>query len=112
MRILHISFAITIFGILILLIILNISQPPLTKINQLNIKQINKQIKIQGEIISIKTINPDFHILNIKDSTSTIQATINNPKKLVINQNITLIGTLNQYNGQLQIQTNKIILLY
>jgi len=106
---LKISFTITILGILILLIISNIIQPKLTTINQLTIKQLNKQVKIQGKITNIKTINPTFHILTIKDSTSTIQATTNNQKNLIKNQTIILTGTLQPYKNQLQIQTNNII---
>ena len=107
-NLLKISFTITILGILTLLIISNLIQPKLIPINQLTTKQLNKQIKIQGNITNIKTINPTFHILTIKDSSSTIQATINNQKNLTINQNILLIGTLTIYENQLQIQTNKI----
>lgn len=107
MKILHISFAITIFGILILLLLSNILQPPLTKINQLTTKQLNKQIQIQGEIIKIQT-QPTFQIITIQDSTSEINAILTISSNIKINQKIILIGTLTQYKDQLQIQTNKI----
>jgi DNA/RNA endonuclease YhcR with UshA esterase domain len=116
---LNLSFTITILGILTLLIISNTIQPKTQQINQLTIKQLDQQVKIQGQITNIRTINPSFHILTIKDSknsTSTIQATINKLPKSTINsktnffknQNITLTGTLTQYKDKLQIQTNKI----
>ena len=87
MKLLHISFTITILGILILLLILNTSQPPLTKVNQLTTKQLNKQIQIQGEIINIQN-QPTFQIITIQDSTGKINAILSPSSDIKINQRI------------------------
>jgi len=109
MKLLHISFAIAILGILTILIITNILQPKLTAIDQLSTKQLNKQVKIQGIITNIKT-HPNFQTITIQDSTKSIQAILNPPSKNIAkNQKIIITGTLQQYKNKLQIQINKIL---
>jgi len=81
----------------------------------MNIKDItpnhlNKQVKIQGQITNLRTINPTFQILTLTDKTGQIQATINSNPQLKTNQEIVILGRITQYQNELQIQINKIIL--
>jgi len=102
-----ITFAISLIGIFILLILTTI-EPKITTIDTLTNKQLNKIVKIQGQIINIRTINKNFQIISIKDSTGKIDITVNRQLNLDKNQTITAIGQVKEYKQYLQIQASKI----
>jgi len=105
---LKLSFTISLLGILFLLFISTL-EPNLTNISEITSKDLNKKTKIQGQLINIKTINPDFQILTIKDSTKEIDITLDKSIKITKNQNLTIIGKVTEYKKNLQIQAEKII---
>ena len=109
-NLLQISLIISLIGILILLSISSILQPKQTNISKINIKQLNKNIQVSGEIIEIRTFeDSDFQIITIKDSTGEIKITSDTILDLTNNQNIIIIGKITEYQGELQIQANKIL---
>ena len=108
MKLLKLSLIISLLGILILLIISNEYEPRLTKINQLTTNQLNKNIKIQAQIIkSIK--KPNSQILTLRDSTGQVLAIINSKKSLPTNKTLMITGKLQEYNQELEISINKIL---
>jgi len=86
---LKISLAISLFGVLFLLILANFSQPV-----------------IQGKIISIKT-HDDFKII-LLDNNRTITC---NSCQLKINQTIQVQGKITEYQSPPQISADKIQVL-
>jgi DNA/RNA endonuclease YhcR with UshA esterase domain len=110
-QLLKISLAITLIGIINLLIISNIQKAPLTNISEINTNQLNKNLKIQGTIFNIKSFNQtNFQIISIRDSTGKIDITSNQILDIKNNHNITVIGKVVDYKQYLQIQANKIII--
>lgn len=107
-KLMKISFAISLIGIIILLILSSI-EPSLSKIKNINKNLLNKKIQIQGQVVDVKNYN-DFQILTIKDETGKIEVTTNKNLDLE-NKNIKVIGRIKEYKGKLQIESNKIILL-
>ena len=108
------SLIIAIIGIIILLLFLNISEPKPMKISSINEKQLNKQVKIQGTLIKATTLKEDFTALAIKsfNNSEKIEAVCDcYNMKYYINKTISLIGRISEYNNQLQIQADKIILI-
>jgi aspartyl/asparaginyl-tRNA synthetase len=110
---LKISFAISIIGIFLLLILLNSQTPKLISIKEakeVNELSINKNLQTQGNIINIKNYN-NFQILILQDKTGKIQVLIDNDliTKLKINQSIVVAGRLTEYEQRLQIKADKII---
>jgi len=106
---LKISLSASLIGILILLIISTNFQPKQINIKDINNNLINKKIQVTGEIINIKNYkDSNFQILILKDRTGQISITLNKILNLKKNQNIVVIGTVNQYQGNLQIQADKI----
>ena len=108
------SLIIAIIGIIILLLFLNISEPKPMKISSINEKQLNKQVKIQGTLIKATTLKEDFTALAIKsfNNSEKIEAVCNCPNlKNYINQNLSIIGKISEYNNHLQIKVDKISLL-
>jgi len=109
---LKISFIISLAGILILLLLSDISQPELIEIKTINKDLLNQKIQIKGNTTGIKEYNT-FQILTIQDKTGEIPVLINKYNKLHIklNQEITIIGRLTEYNKRLQVQADKILTL-
>lgn len=105
------SLIISLIGILFLLLVSNINQPKIKNISDINSNQINREVMIKGRITNIKNIQENrFLILTIQDSTGQIDVTLSYSKKpnLKINQNITIIGNVQQYKSDLQINVQKI----
>lgn len=107
-RLLKISFLIAIFGILFLLILANTLPIKQINIHEINNKNLDKKVKVQGTILNIKNYN-DFQVISIKDSTGKIDITLDKPTNLSNNNKITVIGSLTEYKQVLQIQADKII---
>jgi len=106
------TLTIFLLGILLLLILVQTLEPKKTNIKDISNKQLNKIVKITGQIINIKTFKEsDFQILTIQDSTSKIQAVFNSNKQLNLkeNQTITIIGKITDYKNNPQIQVEKIL---
>jgi len=104
------TLSISLIGILLLLFLTSLN-PKLTNIENINNKLLDQKTQVQGQIFNIRTFeDSNFQIISIKDSTGKIDITLNNPINITENQNITVIGTINQYNQTLQIQADKIIL--
>lgn len=101
-----ISLIISLSGILLLLLLTNISEPELTKIEKINNNSLNKKIKIQGEILKIEN-KTSFKILSVSDDTGKIDVLCNPIETIKTNQEIIVIGRVKEYH-QLQIQADKI----
>jgi len=104
---LKISLIISLLGSLILLLIMNFQEPKLMKISDINSDLINKQIKVSGKIISYRNYTNDFTILTLEDDSGKIDAICNCPN-LQKNINVTIIGRVDEYNKEIQININKI----
>jgi len=111
------SLIISILGIITLLILVNTIEPKLQKINEITLKDLNKKVKISGQVINIKTIENSntkefFQIIEISDNTGKIDGILNSKAKIELtkNQNVTIIGRVAQYKDKLQIQAEKIIM--
>ncbi len=106
-----ISLITSIIGIFMLLLFLNIQDPKPIKISSINEKQINKHVTIQGQLIRAYTLKGDFTALIIKDNTGSIEIVCNCPDlKNQTNQNMSITGKISEYNNQLQIQADKIMI--
>jgi len=102
------SFTISILGIFILLLLSNLLEPKLIKISEISIKDLDKNVKIEGKIKNIRNYE-QFTILTISDTTDKIDILINKNKfNTVKNQTLTIIGTVNLYKDILQIKVVKI----
>ena len=109
LNLIQISLTISLIGILILVSIANISQPDLSNISEINIKQLNRNTKVSGQITNLMNFeDSNFQIITIKDLTGEISITTDKILNLTKNQNITIIGKITEYKGELQIQANKI----
>jgi len=97
-------------GILLLLIILN-QQPKFTTIDKITLKDLNKNVKVQGEIVDIKNYpDSNFQVISIKDETGEIDITTNQILNLTDSQTIIITGKITEYENNLQIQANKMLI--
>jgi cell division protein FtsI/penicillin-binding protein 2 len=108
-NLLQLSLIISLFGIFFLLLISNIFQAKQITISEINTNQLNKHVMTYGQVTSIRTFeDSNFQIITLKDSSGEISITIDKIVNLENNQNITVIGKITEYQGELQIQANKI----
>ncbi len=112
---LKIPLSLSLAGILILLFLAQ-QEAPLEKIGNINNHSynfLNKKVKIEATVVHEKkydNIKP-FKILSIQDTTGSIQVTCNCPK----DQNLTgkfiqVTGKVSEYNKNLQINADEIII--
>ena len=102
-----IGFCILLF---LLLIFMQFCSPKIFNINELNEKQLNKQISVSGKIISTKSYQEsNFQIISLKDSTGEIDITLMQILDVSNITQIKVIGKLTKYNNKFQIQAEKIL---
>jgi len=109
--ILKISLIISITGIFLLLFILEFSEVKPFQIKDISEEQLELQVKIQGEIISIKE-TPGLYILKIDDLTETLTVIIFKEEPINIKKGmyVEITGKVQEYKDELEIIADKIIL--
>jgi len=116
-KLLKASLSLALLGILLLLILSTTLKPSLETPSNIKNYQEYQRIRIQGELLSLKELRPNFFVLNLKNKNDTISVILNTKEKienkLNISQenNLEVIGKINFYNNQTQINADKIELL-
>ncbi len=105
------SLIISLIGIFLLLLLSNILEPKITKIKDINPSFLDKAVKVQGQILNIRTYEKfNLQVISIQDNTGKIEVVVNQISDLQNLQNITIIGKITEYEKDLQIQADKIFL--
>ena len=107
-NLLKISLIISVSGILLLLLLANILEPKLIDISEINSKMLNQKVKVSGFIFKIED-KETFQILSIADETEKIDVLCECKEELEKNQEIIVIGKVQEYQQSLQIQAEKIM---
>lgn len=99
----------SIIGIFIIFIFADRLEPSLVKISEISESSIDKSIRVQGEIESIKS-TPTALMLGIKDGNSSIKVVAFNDKNLAFNkgQPVEVFGIVTEYKGVLEIEAKSI----
>ena len=109
-NLLKITLSISLIGILLLLFLAEILEPQVITIDKITNKDINKKVKVRGQVFKISN-KETFQILSVQDSTGKIDVLANsNLSNSMINQNITVLGRIKEYNQYLQISADKILI--
>jgi len=103
-----IAFSISLFGILLLLFLINFIEPDKITISETLDLQQNTLVKIEGTLISIVNPTKDFSILTLEDETGKITVVCNCNMEDHLNANLEITGKINYYKKEKQIQANKI----
>ncbi len=108
---LKISLIISITGIFLLLFILEFSEVKPFQIKDISKEQLELQVKIQGEIVSIKE-TPGLYILKVDDLTETLTIIVFKEEPLNIKKGmyVEITGKVQEYKDELEIIADKIIL--
>jgi RecJ-like exonuclease len=104
------SLLLSILLTLAIVLISLLSEPKTTLIENINKKQLDNYVKLNGTIINIENIKSSdysFYILRLKDSSDSIDL-ISNTCNLDINQKVEVIGKISEYKNTLQIEVKKI----
>ena len=112
------KFALIMFlaGLFILLLIANISEPPLFQIREINKTLLDKSVRVSGQIANIKSFEEsNFQIISLKDNSGKIDITLDKITNLQKNQSILVFGKVTEYlqknSSTIQIQADKINLI-
>lgn len=106
-----ISFIIALLVILLLIILSQQIQPKVIDIKDVKNMGLYKQVAIIGEMITISNYD-EFQIILIQDNTGLIKVTSNSKEQInKTTDEILVIGKTDEYNGEIQIQANKIMIL-
>ena len=100
-----IAITIALIGILSLLFISERLEPTSLKINEITKEHINKQIKVNGTVESIKE-TPGLYIITIKDESDKIPVVIfkqDEELNITKDQKIEVMGKVEEYNGMLEV---------
>jgi RecJ-like exonuclease len=105
---LKLSFIVSIVGIFILLIILEYQEIPFYQIKDITKDHLEKSVKIQGTIITIKE-TPGLYLLKVKD-TKIIPVMIFKEEEIDIKKNskVEIEGKVTEYKNELEIIADKI----
>ena len=103
----NIAFIISLFGILILLAIINFTEPKTSDILDIKDLKINKKVKIIGTTNNVKIFENNFTRFSINDETGKINVICNCPN-IKKNQTLEITGRVTKYKDNLQIQADLI----
>ena len=108
------GYSIAVIGIFALLFFSYVYEPPVIKIEKITSKELNKKVKIVGEIIKIKEYATNTRekqtVLTLKDNTGSIDIIIFDQTALTsTTKPITVMGRVSRYKEKLQIIPEKII---
>ena len=101
---LKLSVIVSIIGIFSLLIIAETTSLEITKISEINKKDLETKVKIQGKILSIRE-TPGLYLLTVTDFTSTTALIIfkEDPLDLKKNLEVEIEGKIAEYEGKREI---------
>ena len=110
-KLLKISLIISLIGTFSLLLILEYQEIPLYKIEQITKEQLETKVRIQGTILKIKE-TPGLYILDIRD-TKTITTIAFKEEQINFKRNsfVEIEGKVQEYQNELEIIADKIILI-
>ena len=103
--ILKLSLAGSILGIFLLLFLSNFLVLPLTPIEEIDDRVLNKKVRIQGTVFKVED-KEGFQIISIKDKTGKIDVLSDSQLKEFYD--VEVEGRVREYRGYLQIQADKI----
>jgi len=107
-KLLNLSYILVFIGISILFIINKVSTINNSSISSINIKDLDKTVKISGSISSIRNLN-SISILTVHDKTGSISITIFKPNIQLNKDNfIEIEGKVSKYQNKPQIIANSI----
>ena len=102
-----ISLAVSIIGILALLIISANIKPPPYDLKDIDNTLLNKQVTVSGTIFNVRNYD-DFQVISIKDDTGRIDITADSNLDLEYDTTILVSGEVREYNEYLQIRADSI----
>ena len=107
MDLLKISLVLAVIGTALLLFLSIQLEPKLIKINEIDMKDYDSFVKIQGVVFDERQPG-NITILTIRDDTSEINAVVYEKIGIIKGDFVEIIGKVSEYDYNLQIDANKI----
>ncbi len=97
-----------ILGTALLLFLSQTLEPKLIKISEINDDVLEQNVKVQGNVASLKKYG-NMAIISLEDETEKINVVVYNLKENIsFSGKIQVIGKIKEYNNELEIEANKI----
>ncbi len=108
-NLLKVALICSIIGIFIIFIFADRLEPSLMNISDISDSMIDQSVKIQGEIVSVKS-TPSVLIFDVKDDSGSIKiiAFDDEDSEFSNGQLIEVLGDVKDYKGMLEIEAKKI----
>jgi DNA/RNA endonuclease YhcR with UshA esterase domain len=109
----HIALATSIAGLMILAVVHETLEPPYTAIEDLNAGFIGKNVHITGSVRQLHTFKGGSILITLCNTDSDVdvflpyQTSSQITFKPAINQSLDVIGTIESYNGRLEVVVEK-----
>ena len=105
---LRIAIFTSLIGILILLFIVERTELPLSKISEITSLQIDKEVRIQGLVSSVKSTQSTT-MMTVSDVTSSIKVVIfSQDIQISTGDFVEVVGKVGEYQGKLEILASEI----
>ncbi|MEK6914419.1 MAG: hypothetical protein AABW83_02100 [Nanoarchaeota archaeon] len=102
-----ITLSISFIGIILLLILANLISPKITEIKDINIKNLNKKVKIYGTLNEIKNYD-NLQILTISQNQFYINVLVYKKIDIPRGKKLLINGKIIKYKNDLEIQADSI----
>lgn len=101
------AMSISLIGIILLLILANTLEPSIKEIKDIDIKNLNKKIKIYGTLKEIKNYD-NLQILTITQDSFYVDVIVNEKLNVSKGEKLLITGKIIKYKNNLEIQADKI----
>lgn len=110
--ILYISLCTSITGLLILAFVSESLEPPYSKIEDVKANSIGKNVHVRGNVSDVHKFDGGSALIKLLDETSTMDVylpynTMQHLKKLKVGTELDFIGTIEVYQGRLEVVVEK-----
>lgn len=105
---LRIALGISILGLIILFLLLNIIEPDEVSFTELGQKQINEHVQIKGIITNIRDYNKTIFLDIVELQPITVVVFYDGKMKLENNSKVSIDGQIQLYNGKRELVANEV----
>jgi len=111
-RIIYLALVVSIIGLLILSFVSEFLEPPITKIESININSLGKNVHILGVVTRVYEFKGGSKVITLDDNTSSIDVYLGYEISKSINisnsEKLDIIGTVEIYSNKLEIRVDNI----
>ena len=111
-KIIYLALVVSITGLLILAYVSEFLEPPITRIESINLNSLGKNVHISGAVTRVYEFKGGSKVITLDDNTSSVDVylTYDVSKSFNISnsEKLDIIGTVEIYNNKLEIRVDNV----